>query len=50
LVGLATSTPANAKTFYTRLFGWQAEDLTPLDAAARSGATRVLTWLHAHGA
>jgi ankyrin repeat protein len=26
------------------------EDLTPLDAAARSGATDVLTWLHAHGA
>lgn len=28
--------------------GW--EELTPLDAAARSGATDVLTWLHAHGA
>jgi predicted enzyme related to lactoylglutathione lyase len=27
LVGLATSTPANAKGFYKSLFGWQAEDL-----------------------
>ncbi len=26
------------------------ERLTPLDAAARSGATEVITWLHAHGA
>jgi len=28
--------------------GW--EQLTPLDAAARSGATDVITWLHGHGA
>jgi uncharacterized protein len=26
-VGLATSDPASAKAFYTRLFGWQADDL-----------------------
>lgn len=31
-----------------RIPGW--EDLTPLDAAARSGATDVIAWLHAHGA
>ncbi|MGI3781802.1 MAG: ankyrin repeat domain-containing protein [Janthinobacterium lividum] len=28
--------------------GW--EDLTPLDAAARSGAHDVVAWLHSHGA
>lgn len=28
--------------------GW--EELTPLDAAARSAAPHVVTWLHAHGA
>jgi len=28
--------------------GW--EQLTPLDAAARSGATDGITWLHSHGA
>lgn len=28
--------------------GW--EELTPLDAAARSGATDVITWLHGLGA
>lgn len=31
-----------------RLPGW--EELTPLDAAARSGATDVITWLHGLGA
>jgi uncharacterized protein len=31
-VGLATSDPAGATAFYTRLFGWQAEDL-PAGAA-----------------
>lgn len=31
-----------------RLPGW--ERLTPLDAAARSGAQEVITWLHGHGA
>jgi len=28
--------------------GW--EELTPLDVAARSGATDVITWLHGLGA
>lgn len=28
--------------------GW--EQLTPLDAAARSAATEVITWLHSQGA
>jgi ankyrin repeat protein len=28
--------------------GW--EQLTPLDAAARSGATDVITWLHSRSA
>jgi uncharacterized protein len=31
-----------------RLPGW--EEMTPLDAAARSGAHDVITWLHARGA
>ncbi len=33
-VGLATADPASAKAFYTRLFGWQAEDLSAAGAGA----------------
>jgi predicted enzyme related to lactoylglutathione lyase len=33
-VGLATSDPAAAKTFYTSLFGWQVEDLSAGEAGA----------------
>src|SRR6266545_1772383 len=33
-VGLATSDPAAAKTFYTRLFGWRVEDLSAGEAGA----------------
>jgi len=36
------------ETTLTLLPGW--ERLTPLDAAARSGATDVITWLDGHGA
>jgi predicted enzyme related to lactoylglutathione lyase len=37
-VGLATSDPAGAETFYTRLFGWQGEELP----AGRAGTYTLL--------
>src|SRR5829696_8342711 len=39
-VGLATSDPAAAERFYTSLFGWEAKELSVVDAdatAARAG-------------
>jgi predicted enzyme related to lactoylglutathione lyase len=39
-VGLATSDPESAKAFYTRLFGWEAEDL----AAGAAGTYTMLRY------